>query len=878
MKYICFVLVFFIQHLCYSQNIVIEGIVVDNFDSPVSAASVQLTDTLTNKTISYTSTDSKGKFELSFSNNKDYLLTVNHLSFEEYKQEIKYGNTTTRLKIILQESFEELEEIVIISQAAVAKQNGDTISYNLKSLTTGNEQKLKDVISKLPGLEINDNGKITTNGKVINDLMVNGKKIFGDNHQMATENINAEMLEGIDLLNNYESFEAIKEIEGSDKTALNIKIKEEYLGRITGNVDAYGAYKERYKVHSNLFRFGTKSNITAIADLNNTGEQALSLKDYVNMSKSIKQDLRNNDASLSSFISLPSIPDFLLQNNNVETKKSEFVSFDFAYNASSKLSVNGFSIFDFTKSSEAVYSQKTFLNPGQHITTFDNQTATNRFFFNQTKLNLDYKPNRNSLLNYSVIFDPSNTKRNRYTGSEALGMNSVYEEDNNRFNYTFGHQLSYIIRIAENKLLSFNAFQELKQNDDDYSLYSNQFLFNQSINNLEQTKELKKNEIGVFAKYTQKLNQHILRVNSGYFSTRNRYSSDLVINAPLAEALRVDLDYQFLDASVMKKTGFFQYRFKAELRNSTIKSKDEKENVFQFYPSAQLKLAFSQTHNLTFSYNRTLDFPKIENLNDFFYANDFRNLVMPSHIAFSEVFTQNIFSLNYFRFDLYHGTVFMANTSLTKADKSVTTNTLNYSDFNEIENTISPSYVSWNSNVSFEQRISALKSKFKVNAGHILLKNYNFINHLENESRTNIYTVRASIISNFKNEIFNYEAGIYFSEQNAEYSLFDNQNNIKRLSPLLNINGRIKENFRYYINNSYETFKTTSSDRSFYDLGFKLLYDKNESKFRYWIEGVNILNMNNPEIIDITSGNNLFSMDVIRRMSGYIGIGASYEF
>ena len=878
MRYVYFIFLFLVPHLCLSQNF-LRGVVLDSLYRPIFSASVQLTESASGKIISYTSTDDKGKFELSFQNQASYLLEINHLSYHKEQREIQSKpNTDIDLKIILKESQASLGEVNITAQSAVARQNGDTISYNLKALTTGNEQKLKDVIRRLPGLEINDDGKITTNGKVINDLMVNGKKIFGDNHQMATENINAEMLEGIDLLNNYESFSAIKDIEGSDKTALNIKIKKEFLGKITGNADVYAAQRERYKLHSNLFRFGVKANITAILDLNNTGEQALSLKDYISMSKSIKEDLKNNDAALSSFINLPTIPDFLVQNNNVEKKKSEFASFDFAYNATSKVSVNGFSIFNFTRSNERILSTKTLFTLGQPIITKDDQSAFNRFFFNQTKANIDYKPNKNSLLNYSIIFDPSETERSRYTSTEMVNDTFNNNERNNRFNYTLGHQVSYIIRIASNKLLSFNAFQELKQQGDDYDLSGNRQLYDQSISTLFQEKNMNKNETGLYAKYTQKIKAHIFRLNTGFSSIQNRFSANNLLNDSYENEIKTNFNYSFFDASVMRKTGFLQYRFKAEIRNANVRSEEQQNTVVQILPTAQLKLAFSQTHNLTFAYNRTLDFPKIEQINDFSYAVDFRNLVLPSQLRYNEVFNQNIFSVNYFRFDLYSGTVVMANSALTKADQSTTTNTNSKLRYNAVQNSISPSYTTWNSSVSFEQRISSLNNKFKLSANHIYVENYNFINNLQNKIETNILTFRSTVNSNFKSPVFNYEAGLFYSYQKSAYSLFNNINEIKRISPLVNINGRIDQKLKYYINNAYEMFEAGASNRNFYDLGIKLVYNKEGSKLKYWVEGVNILNINNPEIIEISSSNNTFSVDVISRLSGFAGFGLSFQF
>ena len=878
MKYLFIFFLCLVYGISYSQNF-IRGIVLDIQDNPIPSTSVQLRDIDGNKIFFYTLTDSNGKFEFLISEQGKYLLIVSHLSYKVYQKLVELElNVSKNLTIKLLVSTEQLEEVVILPQGGNAKQEGDTIRYNLKSLTSGNEQKLKDVINKLPGLEINDNGKITSNGKVVNDLMVNGKKIFGDNHQLATENMSADMVEGIDLLNNYESFEAIKEIEGSDKIALNIIIIEKYLGKITGNADVYGAYQERYKLHSNLFRFGTKSNVTAIADLNNTGEQALSLKDYVNMSKSIKQDLRNNDASLSNYVSLPSIPDFLLENSNVESKNSQFSSFDFFYIPSSKLSINGFSIFNFTKSNESVFSQKTFLNLGESVSNVDNLAALNRFFFNQTKINIDYKPNKNSLLNYSVIFDPNTAKRDKFTDSKDLEKTSFFDESNNRFNYTFGQQLSYIMRISLNELLSFNAFQEIKNQKDDYKLLSDQHLFDQHFTQLLQNKNLLQKEMGIFAKFTRKLDLNILRLNTGFFNINNQFYSRNMLNSMLLPVDEINLDYVFLDASLMKKIGLFQYRLKAEIRNSYINNKVDKQTVFQFLPTTQLKFAFSQMHSLTFSYNKTVNFPKIENLNGFYNATDFRNLIIPSELPYSVVFAQNNFSLNYFKFDLFHGTVFMVNSSLNTSNQFASTNTISKINYNEMVYLTASSSMNWNSNFSFEQRVSALKSKIKINANYLYSDSYNFINSFENSIKTNFYSIRASSSSNFKNGLIDFEVGLNYSYRESSYSLFNNHNDMKRISPLLNFNGRIINEFRYFIYNSYEKFKTVNSERSFYDLGFKFMYDKPHSKFNCWIEGVNILNLNNPEIMEISSNSNVFSVDVIKRLSGYMGIGVSYSF
>lgn len=875
MKYSFLLILLCVAHITAFSQITINGNITDEDGSVVPAASVQLYVKETNKIVAFTTSDDKGNFIIKTENAGNYRLEVSHLSYEK---EIKELSSLTAgvhsIKILVNYRADTvLEGVTIIGQASAARQKGDTISYNLKALTTGNEQKLKDVISRLPGLEINDNGKITSNGKVVNDLLINGQKMFGDNHQIATENINAEMLEGIDLLNNYENISAVKEIEGSDKTALNIQIKEEYLGRITGNADGFAAYEERYKLHSNLFRFGRKLNLSSIIDLNNMGEQALTLSDYLNMSKSIKQDLRNNDASLASFSTLPSIPDFLLQNENLKRRKSQFASFDIAYNPTERLSISGYSIFNFTQSDEAVWSEKRYLNTGNENLFRDNQLAKNKFFFNQTRINADYKAGKNALLNYSLIFDPNTIDRERNTNTESIDTTADFSENNNRAGLSFGHQFSYIQRIAKNKLLSFNAYQEIKRRDDDYGLTSSLPLFDLSVNDFFQSKNIRENEAGVYAKYTQKAGSHIIRLNTGYYENRNRFDI-----ASQDENVRLNIGHTFADASLMKKTGFLQYRLKAEIRNSNIERNDQHKNILQFLPSAQLKLSFSETNNLTLSYNKTIDFPKIDNLNDFSLVNDFRNRILASAIPYSTPYIQHVFSVNYFRFNLYKGTVIMLNSSLISAENAITTGTFSHSQYNEMQYTLSPEYSSWNNNIGFEQRLSPIKSRLKINAAYLLSRNYNYINSLENQNTLSVYTLRTSLSSKFDVAYFNYDAGVFYSHQSSKYSIGNSQNTISRFSPMLNFNGRFMEHYRYFLYNSYENYRAGATERGFYNLGFKLIYSKEKSKLKYWIEGFNVLNMNNPEIVQMTTSHNMFATEILSRLSGYVGAGITIDF
>src|SRR5699024_8653966 len=214
----------------------------------------------------------------------------------------------------------------------------------------------------------------------------------------------------------------------------------------------------------------------------------------------IKQDIRNQTSLKNSGANSFEMPSFLTEENDVKNRHSEFASFDFSYYPNKKLSLNGYSIFNFVNSEEANFSDLTFFDAQTTIEQQDVEKAKNRFFFNQTKLDVDFKPNKDNLINYSVVFNPNKSRKRKNTLNQIATDTAHYQEYGKAFDYSFEHQLSYIFRLDKAKLLSFNAFQELQKSDNDYNLRSNHFLFDKNFMQLSQTKTIKKNQGGFFAK------------------------------------------------------------------------------------------------------------------------------------------------------------------------------------------------------------------------------------------------------------------------------------------------------------------------------------------------------------------------------------------
>src|SRR5690606_22800841 len=95
-----------------------------------------------------------------------------------------------------------LAEIQLVYEMPVTIK-GDTIAYNADSFSTGTERKLGDVLKNLPGVEINDDGQIEVEGKVVTKIMVDGKEFFDGDTKLATQNIPSNVVDKVQVLKNY---------------------------------------------------------------------------------------------------------------------------------------------------------------------------------------------------------------------------------------------------------------------------------------------------------------------------------------------------------------------------------------------------------------------------------------------------------------------------------------------------------------------------------------------------------------------------------------------------------------------------------------------------------------------------------------------------
>ena len=208
-------------------------------------------------------TNNKGWFSLSKINPGKYVLIVSSVGYEEYSENITMERRDVILKNIqLKEDVQLLKELEVKGTAAQLVVKGDTLEYNATAFKVQENAVAEDLLKKLPGVEITQDGKITVNGQEIKKIRVDGKKFFDGDLEMATKNLPAEMIEKIQVLEQKSDMAKLTGFEDDDtERIINLTTKSNRRKGVFGSVMG-GAGLDT----ENIVRYDGNANINFMND------------------------------------------------------------------------------------------------------------------------------------------------------------------------------------------------------------------------------------------------------------------------------------------------------------------------------------------------------------------------------------------------------------------------------------------------------------------------------------------------------------------------------------------------------------------------------------------------------------------------------------
>ncbi|MFV0604720.1 MAG: hypothetical protein ACK5NK_02655 [Niabella sp.] len=771
--------------------------------------------------IAYTQTDKNGYFTIETKATLPFILSATALGYEQ--QYITIKDSAALREPIQFKLFqkEQMLENVIIQNNPKIRVSGDTTSYNLSSFTLGNEKALEDALAKLPGFNVNENGRISVNGRSIQKILIEGDDLVNNNYTLLSKNMSPDMISQVQVLDKYQDDPMMKNVEKTDDVALNLTFKKEFKKMFFGDATIEAGPDKRHNaiVNGMLLTKATKAYL--LVNSNNVGKQA----DFINnkhivpkTTLAIPYEPLQESSELTN-IAPGNIP--LVENKRSFFNNTRTASLNLLHKKGDKLSV---------KLNTSLLSDNNKLQK-QQATTYFISTDTIRYMEKNNwqqkplllegTLDIDYHFSKKSRLSYTFT---GNSENNRETSFLLFNSDTVRQYLKTR-SFLAENHLNYTLAINEKSVFVVDAIQFNTNKPQEFSVsgYDYSMIFNQSNTyQLYQYADNPVNYIGGQARYYSSWKDARLILNTGY----DRYKQNITSNyenvktveqqpslknnlESINENIYVRADYnkvfiRRIDATI--RIGLYKTHMYNAFYNN--KSTQNENNIF-LAPDITIRYLLKTKNRFTFSYSYNNKYPDATKLFDSLIFSGYRNARRYNYN--NNIQTENKFSLGYRYTDSYNQFSAFATGFFSHISN-------NYTDSSHINNlfTISTKYNVPKGNkisgiiLGFSKFIRPLSGTFKLNGNAI---NNRFINNINTSAdrQINNWTLgtKASYTSGFSG-FFNINSSYQF---NSIYNSIINSNyksNITSYSTRLSILTDFQISKNYFLQLSGNRFRWTS--------------------------------------------------------------------
>lgn len=865
-------------------QIKVEGVVKDSIGNPLELANVIAINQETKALESFGITNDKGHYKLNLAKNATYSLQVSYIGMKTFSETITTKEEDFDKDFSL-ESDTSLDEIELTYEMPVTI-SGDTLTYNADSFNTGTERKLEDVLKNLPGVEINDDGQIEVEGKVVSKVMVDGKDFFDGDSKLATKNIPSNAVDKVQVLKNFAEVGQLSSVTNNqDNIAINVKLKEGKKNFWFGNITAGGGSSEDnglYLVQPKLFYYSPKYSVNLIGDLNNTGDVAFTRRDYFNFSGGFRAPSRQSGTSLN--LGNNNLGFLSLQNNRAKDINTKFGAANFSYSPKKTLDISGFAIFSNTKTELQENNSVQYTDVGFGIPDESTESNTNQNSdLGMLKFSTKYKPNGNNQLDYDILGRVSKETQDQRFLSSVIGNIDQLEETSP---YSISQNLNYYYTLNDTNIFALEVQHLLQDEDPFYNAIledKDNYLNtadalgldnNQAVYDIAQDKRVKSNQVDAKLDYWNVLNlKSNINFTLGTLLSKQQFDSEIfqfLDDGSIIEPIPTindglstnNTDYNFSDLYLgfhyRFKTGIFTFNPGVSAHAYSTKNiqfgDTYKDDFFRLLPDLDVRMQLKKSEQIVFNYRMQTQFTDVTNLARGLVLNNYNSLYFGNE-ALDNAVSHNV-NLSYYSFNMFNYTNVFANINYRKSIDQIR----NLTNFESVIRTNSPFNSSFadeslSANGNFQRRYGKLQAS--INGNFNYSKFNQFIQNQRSVNENFSQSYKAEFRTNFR-EAPNVELGY-------RYSISDNEQGQSRTkfftkAPSIEFDAYIWKTLTFRTDYSYNNFSDeegTINDFQFWNAS--LSYRKNEdAKFEYEIKATNLLdtrsqNQNNSNDISVSA-------------------------
>ncbi|MDF0707758.1 outer membrane beta-barrel protein [Flagellimonas okinawensis] len=651
--FICFFAFVFCPPIINAQEFHIRGRVIDSISkTPLEAATVH-TETLSDSTlIQYAITDVDGRYSIKGRAVHRKIRIV--FSFNGYKtiEKIIEPLSNTNMDLVyMVEQAEQLEGVSIIGRRAPITIKKDTLEFNAASFKTRPDATVEEVLKKLPGVEIDSDGRITVNGKEVDKVLVNGQVFFSSDPKVATKSLPKEIINTIQITDTKTKEQEFTGDAGDGNTkTINLTLKEDknrgYMGRLSGG---YGT-DDRYQANGLMNYFNDTERISLIGSSNNVNNPGFSFDEIYEMVGSARSgglSFNNNGGfsigNLSFGFGQGITTSSTLGGSYANQEKNVY-----------KMDGNYFYTYSGSQNEERTFREN--LLPDNHFFTetesnFEGNTSTNQGTANlefdiDKSLRITAKPSLNFNRARSTDYNLSSS----YDDDDQVINQNISRETNEAYQRKFSNEIRILKKLDSlGRYVSLVFENQNDINDVTSKLYSQREIFgsNPSVELLDQQSLINSanDRYNINVRYRQPLSKNLI-MEFGYgfenwlqTNTRTVFEKNPTLEDYSDFDSSLSSDFKFSTKQHLPSLGLRYNAKKISFNITAVFNRLNMDNRDDFQESTYdrdsdkllfesfLNYSLGNNKRLSLSYRSNLSFPTIQQLQPIANVNNPLNIV-----------------------------------------------------------------------------------------------------------------------------------------------------------------------------------------------------------------------------------------------------------
>ncbi|WP_084142234.1 carboxypeptidase-like regulatory domain-containing protein [Psychroserpens burtonensis] len=835
-----------------------SGKVLGSVQKPLEYANILAIPSIEDSSVKFAITESDGSFKLGLSQNQNYKIAVSYLGYKSQTIEITTKEEDLVKNFGLEDNPDQLDEITLNYTPPISVKK-DTITYNVDSFKTGEERKLRDLLKKLPGVEVDRAGNVTVMGKKVTKVLVEGKTFFTGNSKLAVNNIPADAVDKIEILDNYNEVAMLKNLQDSEDMAMNIKLKEDKKKFAFGDVEVGAGIKERYLIHPNLFYYSPKTTVNFIGDLNNQGIKSFAFKDYLEFEGGFGKLMQDTNSYFSLYNS-----DFAqyLNNQDYTANTNQFGALNIRQSINNKTDLSGYIISSKSKTETQSNTLNEYLNFNEPF--IEDRTTTNRInnFFTIGKITVDYDPSFDEDFAYNSFVKLTNNDANGLISTINPSQNNDINTLTDIKSLNLKQNISYSRKLSKDHTATLEAtynFQNDKpitewltnqqilqgliplEEDDVYSILQTKRSNSHNANAIVKDYWVLNNfyhlytTFGVNVAFTNFENQDVQQLSNGSINNFNAagFGNDFAYN--FIDTF-VGLEYKFQIGIATFKPMLYYHFYNWNTRQFNERFNNRKALLL---PQFTTKVEFNNSEKLNFRYKLNARFPSINRLANNFVLSSFNNVFRGDTTLENQLY--HTASLSYYKFSLFKNLNFNVNTSFNKRVETLKSVTqLQGIDQFTTQTLFDLPEHSWNLSSRLSKKIKKIKYNISARVGYSDF--YQIVNDQTNLNISKNISSTLSIETSFKKHP-NIEVG--YTKDFNNYKFLGGENNFENDRFFAILEYDFLDNFIFKADYSYDAYANKSANilNTFDTANASLFYQVEDSPWGFEINVTNLFDV-----------------------------------